>query len=314
MTSIISRRMILAAPLVALPVLVAARRAGAAEDAVAQLGELEKSSGGRLGVAALDTATGKRFEHRADERFAMCSTFKFLAAAAVLSRVDHGDEKLDRRVTYSSADLVANSPITERHVGDGMTVGRDLPRRHNGQRQHGRQSDAGDPRRARRADCLCPLAGRRDHAARPHRDRAQRGGARRSARHHDACRHAWQFAEDRSRRRVVRGLARRDQGVAARQQDRRQAAQGRPARRAGRSATRPAPANMAQPTTSALSGRRIARPSSSRLTRPSRRYRPPGAMTFSNRSARSSPRRSDRASTSRVGDARRGYCRLNTPA
>ena len=52
----------------------------------------------------------------------MCSTFKFLAAAAVLSRVDHGDEKLDRRVSYSKADLVANSPITERHVGDGMTV------------------------------------------------------------------------------------------------------------------------------------------------------------------------------------------------
>ena len=62
MTSIISRRTILAAPLVALPVLVAARRAGAAEDAVAQLGELEKSSGGRLGVAALDTATGKRID------------------------------------------------------------------------------------------------------------------------------------------------------------------------------------------------------------------------------------------------------------
>jgi beta-lactamase class A len=102
MTSIMSRRTILAAPLVALSALAATGKAGAGENAAAQLGKLEKSSGGRLGVAALDTATGKRIEHRANERFAMCSTFKFLAAAAVLSRMDHGDEKLDRRVSYSS--------------------------------------------------------------------------------------------------------------------------------------------------------------------------------------------------------------------
>ena len=35
-------------------------------------------------VAVLDTLSGERTGHRADERFPMCSTFKLLAAAAAL--------------------------------------------------------------------------------------------------------------------------------------------------------------------------------------------------------------------------------------
>jgi len=52
----------------------------------------------------------------------MCSTFKLLAAAAVLTRVDAGKERLDRRVTYAKSDLVTYSPTTEKHVDDGMTL------------------------------------------------------------------------------------------------------------------------------------------------------------------------------------------------
>ena len=63
-----------------------------------QLAEIEKQVGGRLGVHVLDTADGRRAGHRQDERFALCSTFKFLAAALVLARVDQGKERLDRRV------------------------------------------------------------------------------------------------------------------------------------------------------------------------------------------------------------------------
>ncbi|HSQ61854.1 MAG TPA: class A beta-lactamase [Polyangiaceae bacterium] len=81
--------------------------------------ELESRLGGRVGVAALDTRTGARLSHRADERFAMCSTFKWLLVAAVLSRVDHGELPLDRQVTYSSADLLEYSEITAAHVSDG---------------------------------------------------------------------------------------------------------------------------------------------------------------------------------------------------
>ncbi len=49
---------------------------------------LERSHGGRLGVAVLDSVGGSVIAHRGDERFALCSKFKFLAAALVLARVD----------------------------------------------------------------------------------------------------------------------------------------------------------------------------------------------------------------------------------
>ena len=84
---------------------------------------LEARSGGRLGVAALDTQTGAVFGHRADERFAMCSTFKMLVAGLILSRVDRGQERLDRRIVYDKRVLITHSPVTEQHVGGGMTVG-----------------------------------------------------------------------------------------------------------------------------------------------------------------------------------------------
>jgi beta-lactamase class A len=94
-------------------------------DAVrAGLADLEKQHGGRLGVCMIDVATGHRIEHRADERFAMCSTFKVLAAALVLTRVDRGEESLDRRIVYSKERLVSYSPETEKHAGEGgMTLG-----------------------------------------------------------------------------------------------------------------------------------------------------------------------------------------------
>jgi beta-lactamase class A len=87
-----------------------------------EIERLESKSGGRLGVCVLDTATGARHVHRGDERFPMCSTFKALAAAAILARVDAGKEQLSRRITFDASALVTYSPTTEKHVGDGMTV------------------------------------------------------------------------------------------------------------------------------------------------------------------------------------------------
>ncbi|RZL87854.1 MAG: class A beta-lactamase [Variovorax sp.] len=84
-----------------------------------QLAAIEKASGGRLGVGILDTAAGHSAGHRQDERFPLCSTFKFLAGAAVLARVDQRKERLDRRVTFERRDLVTYSPVTEKHVGPG---------------------------------------------------------------------------------------------------------------------------------------------------------------------------------------------------
>lgn len=116
----IARRTALAGSLLILPAL--ATPAVADRPAVA-FAELERRSGGRLGVAALDTADGRRIGHRANERFPMSSTFKFLAAALVLIRVDQGEERLDRRIVFSERDLVDPSPVTARRAGlDGMSL------------------------------------------------------------------------------------------------------------------------------------------------------------------------------------------------
>jgi beta-lactamase class A len=102
-------------------------RAGAASGLSAtltnELARVEAESGGRMGVAVLDTLTGAQVGHRADERFPMCSTFKLLAAAAVLARVDVGRERLDRRIRFEASDIVVNSPVTKGRLGgDGMSL------------------------------------------------------------------------------------------------------------------------------------------------------------------------------------------------
>jgi beta-lactamase class A len=87
---------------------------------------LEEKNGGRLGVSALNIANGERLEYRADERFAMASTFKLLLVAAVLHRVDLGSETLDRAVKFSAADIESYAPITSQHLKDGQMSVSDL--------------------------------------------------------------------------------------------------------------------------------------------------------------------------------------------
>jgi beta-lactamase class A len=121
-----SRRTLLVASLLAAPALLS-RRAGADErdgELRRGLADLERKYGGRLGVAVLDTARTEPTAHRGDERFPLCSTFKCLAAAFVLARVDRKQEHLTRRVVYTRDFLVPYSPITEKHIGGGgLSVG-----------------------------------------------------------------------------------------------------------------------------------------------------------------------------------------------
>jgi beta-lactamase class A len=111
-----TRRAVLAA-VAALPV-----AAYAQDDFAAKVAALEKSKGGRIGVAAYDTGAKKRIAYRADERFAMCSTFKLLLVTATLKRAEEGKESLTRHVTYTDADSAGWSPVTKLHVADGMDV------------------------------------------------------------------------------------------------------------------------------------------------------------------------------------------------
>jgi len=90
---------------------------------VAKLRQLERRSRGRLGVAVLDTQSGRQSGWRMHERFPMCSTFKLVAAAAVLRRVDRGAEQLDRRVVIRHGDIVAYSPTTKDRIGQaGISI------------------------------------------------------------------------------------------------------------------------------------------------------------------------------------------------
>ena len=131
-----------------------ARAAPSTEERLAlankRLAEIEAREGGRLGVFVRDTGAGATIEHRADERFPMCSTFKLLAAAAVLKRVDEGAERLDRTIAYGPSDLLEYAPITKAHVAEGgMTRRGSLRRGDRLERQHRRQSGSADDRRPR---------------------------------------------------------------------------------------------------------------------------------------------------------------------
>lgn len=84
--------------------------------------DLEKKNGGRLGVAVMRPGSAP-VGYRQDERFPMCSVFKWLVAAAVLRRVDTNNESLLRQVDVPAKPLLEHSPLTEPHAGGSMTVG-----------------------------------------------------------------------------------------------------------------------------------------------------------------------------------------------
>lgn len=125
MTVSMSRRGALAGSLLVLPALAgrADALAQGRQAAQASLAELERKHPGRICVSVLDMGSGKRIDYRANERILMCSTFKALAAAFVLSRVDKNEEKLDRRIKFTQQDVVTYSPGTQPFAGErGMTL------------------------------------------------------------------------------------------------------------------------------------------------------------------------------------------------
>jgi beta-lactamase class A len=104
-------------------VLLAGSAASGENDSAARIAAIEARIGGRIGVSALDTGNSRRLDYRQDERFPMCSTFKFLAAAAVLKRVDEKQEKLERFVPYGAKEILEYAPVTKEHLKDGgMTL------------------------------------------------------------------------------------------------------------------------------------------------------------------------------------------------
>lgn len=82
--------------------------------------ELENKYDARLGVYAIDTGTNRKVSYRPQERFAYASTYKALAAGALLHQ--YSIDQLDELVTYNSEDIVSYSPVTQLHIDTGMTL------------------------------------------------------------------------------------------------------------------------------------------------------------------------------------------------
>lgn len=97
-------------------------KSSAAAVARQRLSAIESSLDGRLGLFAWDTEDGRRLAYRANERFPMCSTFKLLLVSAILHLSAQQAELMQQVLSYRQSDLVEYSPLTEKHVGEGMSV------------------------------------------------------------------------------------------------------------------------------------------------------------------------------------------------
>lgn len=81
--------------------------------------EIEKETGGRLGVALIDSKGALLLGFNRDDRFAMCSTFKAPLAAAVLMGAEAGKFGLDGQVAFSKTDLQEYAPVVKANMKRG---------------------------------------------------------------------------------------------------------------------------------------------------------------------------------------------------
>lgn len=81
--------------------------------------DIEKRAGGRLGVAVVDHKGQLILGSYANDRFAMCSTFKLLLAGQVLRGATHGGPSLRTPLPFTKADIVFHSPYAEANLASG---------------------------------------------------------------------------------------------------------------------------------------------------------------------------------------------------
>ena len=75
--------------------------------------------GARVGVAAIDTGSGRRLLHDSGSRYAMASTFKLPLAAMVLAEVEAGRLRLAEELPFAPGDPLDNSPVVAANIARG---------------------------------------------------------------------------------------------------------------------------------------------------------------------------------------------------
>ncbi|MCX2711421.1 class A beta-lactamase [Mycolicibacterium sp. J2] len=87
-----------------------------------RIGALEQKYDAVVGLSAVSLDGPGMVARRADESFAMCSTFKAYAAGRILQGVRSGEFPLDATEFVDPAAVVANSPRTGPRAGTEMTL------------------------------------------------------------------------------------------------------------------------------------------------------------------------------------------------
>ena len=81
----------------------------------ADLDTIARTARGRLGIAVVDIATGKRVSVRGDESFPLASVVKLAIATVAFRMSDQRKLDLDERITVTRGDLRASSVIAQDH-------------------------------------------------------------------------------------------------------------------------------------------------------------------------------------------------------
>jgi beta-lactamase class A len=94
---------------------------------IGRMTAIQQRLGGRLGVCALtgsgDNTTSGSLSIQSTERFAHCSTFKWVLATRILQMADQGQVALDKAIPFGKADLLDYAPVTKANVAKGrMTL------------------------------------------------------------------------------------------------------------------------------------------------------------------------------------------------
>ncbi len=83
---------------------------------------LEQQIDGRIGISIWDTQSNKHWDYRGNERFPLVGTFKTLACATMLKKMDTGTLRKSTTAKIDKQDIVGWSPVTDKLNGQNVRI------------------------------------------------------------------------------------------------------------------------------------------------------------------------------------------------